>query len=58
MDARNRVGVIVFRLYSGWIISLFFPPKEDLKKKPNKLLFHNFSLTFDLEKGEQESNAQ
>ena len=34
------------------------PHKEDLKKKKTKKLFHNFSLTFDLEKGEQESNTQ
>ena len=46
MDARNRVGVIVFRLYSGWIISLFFPPKEDLKKKNQQTTISQ--LQFDL----------
>lgn len=57
MDARHRVGVIVFRLCSGWVISLFFPQRR-LKKQTNKQLFHNFSLIFDLEKGEQESSTQ
>lgn len=56
MDARHRVGVIVFRFCSGWVISLFSPQRR-LKKKKTRL-FHNFSLIFDLEKGEQESSTQ
>ena len=39
-------------------LSHFFSPQRRFKNKKTKKLFHNFSLTFDLEKGEQESNTQ